>query len=134
MAEVVVTVSGNLTGDPELRFIPSGSGVASFTVASTPRVLDAKSKEWSDGETTFLRVSVWRRLGEQCAEVLRKGDPVIVVGKLRQRSYEKDGQKRTLFEVEASDVGLGLGSKRLSGDAGKSAGSGSRSKPTAGAW
>lgn len=104
--DVVVTVTGNLTGDPELRFTPNGQAVASFTVASTTRVLDRNSNEWKDGDTLFLRCSVWRQYAENVAESLTKGTRVIVTGRLKQRSYEtKEGEKRTVVEMDVDDVG-----------------------------
>ena len=107
--DVVVTVIGNLTGDPELRFTPNGQAVASFTVASTTRMLDKATNEWKDGDTLFLRCSVWRQYAENVAESLTKGTRVIVTGRLKQRSYEtKEGEKRTVFEVEVDEVGPSL--------------------------
>ena len=107
--DVVVTVVGNLTGDPELRFTPNGQPVASFTVASTTRVLDRGTNEWKDGDTLFLRCSVWRQYAENVAESLTKGTRVIVTGRLKQRSYEtKEGEKRTVVEMEVDDVGPAL--------------------------
>lgn len=107
--DVQVTFVGNLTGDPELRFTPSGAAVASFTVASTPRTFDSKTNEWKDGETIFLRCSVWRQYAENVAESLTKGARVIVVGKLKQRSYEdKEGIKRTSIECDVEDIGPAL--------------------------
>jgi single-strand DNA-binding protein len=104
--DVVVTVVGNLTGDPELRFTPNGLAVASFTVASTTRVLDRASNEWKDGDTLFLRCSVWRQYAENVAESLTKGTRVIVTGRLKQRSYEtKEGEKRQVVELDVDDVG-----------------------------
>jgi single-strand DNA-binding protein len=99
-----ITVVGNLTADPELRFTPSGDAVASFTVASTPRRFDRQTNGWTDGDPLFLRCSVWRQQAENVAEGLRKGDRVVVMGRLRQRAYEKDGQKRTVIECEADEV------------------------------
>lgn len=107
--DVVITVVGNLTGDPELRFTPSGAAVASFTVASTPRVLDKATNEWKDGEALFLRCSVWRQYAENVAESLSKGARVIVTGRLKQRSYEtREGEKRTVIEMEVDEVGPAL--------------------------
>lgn len=105
MAETLITINGNLTADPDLRFTPSGAAVASFTVASTPRRYDKNAGEWIDGDTVFLKVNAWRELGEGAADALKKGDSVIVSGKLTQRSYEKDGEKRTVFEIDPTDVG-----------------------------
>ena len=106
--ETVITVVGNCVRDPELRFTPSGAAVASFAVASTPRTLDRASGEWKDGEPLFLNCSAWRDMAENVAETLTKGMRVIVQGRLRQRSYEKDGQKRTAYELEVDEVGPSL--------------------------
>src|SRR5881227_2581680 len=107
--ETVITVVGNITNDPELRFTPSGAAVASFTVASTPRFLDKQTNEWKDGEALFLRCSIWRQAAENVAESLQRGMRVIVQGRLKQRSYEtKEGEKRTVFEVEVDEVGPSL--------------------------
>jgi single-strand DNA-binding protein len=107
--ETVITVVGNLTNDPELRFTPSGSAVANFTVASTPRTFDRQSNEWKDGETLFLRASVWREAAENVAETLTKGTRVIVQGRLKSRSYEtKEGEKRTVMELEVDEIGPSL--------------------------
>src|SRR5215471_8785626 len=107
--DVTITVVGNLTNDPELRFTPSGAAVASFTVASTPRYLDKNTNEWKDGDALFLRCSVWRQAAENIAESLTRGARVIVTGRLRQRSYEtKEGEKRTVVELEVDEVGPSL--------------------------
>ena len=107
--ETVITVIGNLTGDPELRFTPSGAAVASFTVASTPRTLDKATNEWKDGEALFLRCSIWRQAAENVAESLQKGMRVIVQGRLQQRSYEtKEGEKRTVIEMQVDEIGPSL--------------------------
>jgi single-strand DNA-binding protein len=106
--DTTITVVGNLTADPELRFTASGHAVASFTVASTPRSFDRNSNEWKDGETLFLKCSVWRQYAENVAESLTKGARVIVVGRLKQRSYEKDGQTRTVYELDVDDIGPAL--------------------------
>ncbi|MEE1621070.1 single-stranded DNA-binding protein [Zafaria sp. J156] len=107
--ETVITVIGNLTGDPELRFTPSGSAVANFTIASTPRTFDRQSNEWKDGETLFLRASVWREAAENVAETLTKGMRVIAQGRLKSRSYEtKEGEKRTVIELEVDEIGPSL--------------------------
>jgi single-strand DNA-binding protein len=107
--DVVVTIVGNLTADPELRFTPSGAAVASFTVASTPRVLDKATNEWKDGDSLFMRCSVWRQYAENVAESLTKGARVIVTGRLKQRSYEtREGEKRTVVEMEVDDIGPAL--------------------------
>ncbi|MBF0688117.1 MAG: single-stranded DNA-binding protein [Cellulomonas sp.] len=107
--ETTITVIGNLTGDPELRFTPSGAAVANFTVASTPRTFDRQSNEWKDGETLFLRCSIWREAAESVAESLTKGTRVIVQGRLSQRSYEtREGEKRTVYELQVDEVGPSL--------------------------
>src|SRR5499427_460161 len=107
--ETTITVVGNLTDDPELRFTPSGAAVAKFRVASTPRTLDRASGEWKDGEPLFLSCTVWRQAAENVAESLQRGSRVIVSGRLRQRSYEtKEGEKRTVYEIEVDEVGPSL--------------------------
>ena len=107
--ETVITVVGNLTADPELRFTPSGAAVASFTVASTPRTFDRQANEWKDGETLFMRCSVWREYAENVAESLEKGLRVIVQGRLVQRSFEtREGEKRTVVEMQVDEVGPAL--------------------------
>jgi single-strand DNA-binding protein len=107
--ETTITVIGNLTADPELRFTPSGAAVASFTVASTPRTFDRNTGEWKDGEALFLRCSVWRQAAENVAESLTRGSRVLVSGRLRQRSFEtRDGEKRTVVELEVDEVGPSL--------------------------
>ncbi|WP_415854719.1 single-stranded DNA-binding protein [Sinomonas sp. G460-2] len=107
--ETTITVIGNLTNDPELRFTPSGSAVANFTVASTPRTFDRQANEWKDGETLFLRASIWREAAENVAESLTKGMRVIVSGRLKSRSYEtKEGEKRTVIELEVDEIGPSL--------------------------
>ncbi|HET9172490.1 MAG TPA: single-stranded DNA-binding protein [Actinospica sp.] len=104
--ETVITVIGNLTNDPELRFTPSGAAVAGFTVASTPRTLDRESGQWKDGDPLFLRCSVWRQYAENVAESLTKGMQVIVQGRLKQRSYEtREGEKRTVVELDVDEIG-----------------------------
>lgn len=103
-----ITVVGNLTADPELRFTPSGAAVANFTVASTPRKFDKQTNEWVDQEALFLRCSVWRQYAENVAESLTKGMRVIAHGNLKQRSYEKDGEKRTTYEMDVDEVGPAL--------------------------
>jgi single-strand DNA-binding protein len=107
--ETTLTVIGNLTNDPELRFTPSGSAVANFTVASTPKTFDRNSNEWKDGETLFLRCAVWKEPGENVAESLTKGQRVIITGRLKSRSYEtKEGEKRTVIELEVDEIGPSL--------------------------
>ena len=107
--DVTITVIGNLTDDPELRFTPSGAAVAKFRVASTPRFLDRTTNEWKDGEPLFLTCNVWRQAAENCAESLQRGARVIVSGRLRQRSYEtREGEKRTVMELEVDEIGPSL--------------------------
>ncbi|WP_190820068.1 single-stranded DNA-binding protein [Saccharopolyspora pogona] len=107
--ETVITVVGNLTADPELRFTPSGAAVANFTVASTPRTFDRQSGEWKDGEALFLRCNIWRQAAENVAESLTRGMRVVVQGRLRQRSFEtKEGEKRTVVELEVDEIGPSL--------------------------
>jgi single-strand DNA-binding protein len=107
--DVTITVIGNLTDDPELRFTPSGAAVAKFRVASTPRFMDRASGEWKDGDPLFLSCTVWRQAAENVAESLQRGARVIVSGRLRQRSYEtKEGEKRTVMELEVDEVGPSL--------------------------
>jgi single-strand DNA-binding protein len=107
--ETSITIIGNLTNDPELRFSPSGSAVANFTIASTPRTFDRNSSEWKDGETLFLRAAVWKEAAENVAESLTKGMRVIVSGRLKSRSYEtKEGEKRTVIEFEVDEIGPSL--------------------------
>lgn len=107
--ETVITVVGNLVDDPELRFTPSGAAVAKFRVASTPRVFDRDTSEWKDGESLFLTCSVWRQTAENVAESLQRGMRVIVQGRLKQRSYEdNEGVKRTVYELDADEVGPSL--------------------------
>src|SRR6201985_2066649 len=104
-----ITIAGNLVDDPELRFTPSGQPVAKFRVASTPRFLDKNTNEWKDGDSLFLTCNVWRQAAENAAESLTRGMRVIVSGRLRQRSYEtREGEKRTVYEVEVDDVGPSL--------------------------
>ena len=104
-----ITVVGNLVADPELRFTPAGQPVATFRVASTPRIRDNATNEWKDGDSLFLSCNVWRQAAENVAESLQRGMRVIVTGRLRQRNYEtKEGEKRTVYEVEVDDVGPSL--------------------------
>jgi single-strand DNA-binding protein len=107
--ETPITVVGNLTADPELRFTPSGAAVANFTVASTPRTFDRQTNDWKDQETLFLNCSVWRQAAENAAESLTRGMRVIVSGRLKARSYEtREGEKRTVFEIDVEEVGPSL--------------------------
>ena len=107
--DVNVTIVGNLTNDPELRFTPSGAAVANFTVASNTRYLDKATNEWKDGEPLFMRCNVWRQYAENVAESLTRGTRVIVTGRLKQRSYDdREGNKRTVIELDVDDVGPAL--------------------------
>ena len=107
--ETIITVVGNLTDDPELRFTPSGAAVANFTVASTPRTFDKNSNEWVDQEAMFLRCSIWRQAAENVAESLQRGMRVVVHGRLKARSYEtREGEKRTVFEIDVEEIGPSL--------------------------
>ena len=107
--DTVITVIGNLTADPELRFTQSGAAVANFTVASTPRTFDRQSGEWKDGEALFLRCNIWRQAAENVAESLTRGARVIVSGRLKQRSFEtREGEKRSVVELEVDEIGPSL--------------------------
>jgi single-strand DNA-binding protein len=107
--EPPITLIGNLTGDPELRFTPSGAAVANFTIASTPRTLDRQSNEWKDGETLFISCAVWRQVAENVAESLTRGSRVVVHGRLKARSYDdRDGNKRTVFECDVEEIGASM--------------------------
>ncbi|MFC4012875.1 single-stranded DNA-binding protein [Nonomuraea purpurea] len=107
--DTVITIVGNLVDDPELRFTPTGQAVARFRIASTPRFMDRQTNEWKDGESLFLTCNVWRQAAENAAESLQRGMRVIVQGRLKQRSYEtKEGEKRTVYEVEVDEVGPSL--------------------------
>lgn len=104
--ETIITVVGNLTADPELRFTPSGAAVANFTIASTPRTFDRQTNEWKDGETLFMRCSIWREAAENVAESLTKGMRVVAQGRMVQRSYEtQQGEKRTVVEMQVDEIG-----------------------------
>ena len=107
--ETVITIVGNLTDDPELRFTPSGAAVANFTIASTPRTFDKTTNEWKDGDPLFLRACIWRQYAENTAETLTKGARVIATGRLKQRSYEdREGVKRTVVELDIEEIGPAL--------------------------
>ena len=107
--ETIITVVGNLTADPELRYTQNGLPVANFTIASTPRTMDAQTREWKDGEALFMRASVWREFAEHVAGSLTKGMRVIATGRLKQRSYEtREGEKRTSIELEVDEIGPSL--------------------------
>lgn len=107
--ETTVTVIGNLTADPELRFTPSGAAVCNFTIASTPRTFDRQANEWKDGETLFMRCAIWRDAAENVAESLHRGTRVIAEGRLKSRSYDtKEGEKRTVIELDVDEIGPSL--------------------------
>lgn len=107
--DTTITVIGNLTADPELRFTPAGAAVANFTVASTPRTFDRNKNEWVDGDALFMRCNIWREAAENVAESLTRGSRVIVSGRLKQRSYEtREGEKRTVVELEVDEIGPSL--------------------------
>ena len=107
--EPTTTIAGNLTADPELRFTPSGTAVANFTIASTPRVLDRQSNDWKDGETLFIRCTLWREAAQYAADSLRKGNRVIAEGTLKSRSFEtREGEKRTVIELEVEEIGASM--------------------------
>ena len=107
-----VTISGRLTADPQLRFIPSGDAVASFTVAHNERKLDKQTGQWVDGEPLFIKVEAWRQLGEGAAETLAKGSPVIVVGVLKPDNWEKDGETRKSIKLVATEVGASVRARK----------------------
>jgi single-strand DNA-binding protein len=137
--ETTITLVGNLTADPELRFTPSGAAVANFTVASTPRTFDRQTNEWRDGDAMFLNCAVWRQAAENVAESLQKGMRVIVQGRLKSRSYEtREGEKRTVFEIDVDEIGPALKyatakvSRTTSGGGGGQGGGGGRSNNTGG--
>jgi len=107
--DTLITIVGNLVEDPELKYTPNGAAVARFRIASTPRFMDKATSEWKDGDSLFLTVNVWRQAAENVTESLTKGTRVIVQGRLKQRSYEtKQGEKRTVYEVEADEIGPSL--------------------------
>ncbi|MGL5830375.1 MAG: single-stranded DNA-binding protein [Angustibacter sp.] len=104
--DTVITIIGNLTSDPELRFTPSGAAVANFTIASTPRTFDRQTSEWKDGETLFMRCSIWREAAENVAESLTRGTAVIATGRLQSRTFDtKEGEKRTVVELSVDEIG-----------------------------
>ena len=139
--DTIITVIGNLTADPELRFTPSGAAVANFTVASTPRMFDRQTNEWKDGEALFLRCNIWREAAENVAESLVRGSRVIVSGRLKQRSFEtREGEKRTVMELEVDEIGPSLryatakvnkANRSGGGGGGFGSGSGGNSRPAA---
>ena len=126
--ETIITILGNLTADPELKFIPSGAAVTNFTVASTPRQFDRNTNEFKDGETLFMRCAVWRDQAENVAESLTKGMAVIVQGNLKQRAYEtKEGERRAVVELEVTEVGPSL--RNASAKVTKGGAKGARQQP-----
>jgi single-strand DNA-binding protein len=130
--ETTITLVGNLTADPELRFTPSGAAVANFTVASTPRTFDRNTNEWRDGDAMFINCAVWRQAAENVAESLQKGMRVIVQGRLKSRSYEtREGERRTVFEIDVDEIGPALkyATAKISRNAGGGQGGG---RPPAG--
>ena len=138
--ETTITVIGNLVDDPELRFTPSGAPVANFRIASTPRTFDRQTNEWKDGDTLFMRCSLWREAAENVAESLTKGMRVIVTGRLVSRSYESNGEKRNVTELQVDEVGPSLRyatakvarQQRSGGASGGTGGSGFASSPAGG--
>jgi single-strand DNA-binding protein len=108
IGDTTLTVVGNLTKDPEVRFLPTGAAVASFTVAASRRGFDQQRNEWKDGDTLFLRCSAWRQLAEHIGDTLNRGDRVVATGRLKQREYEVDNVKRTVFELDVEDIGASL--------------------------
>jgi single-strand DNA-binding protein len=139
--ETLITIAGNLTADPELRFTPAGHAVASFTIASTPRTFDRDANEWKDGDSLFMRCSAWRQLAENIAESLTKGIRVVATGRLKQRSYEtREGEKRTVIELDVEEVGPSLKSatakvtKAQRGGGGGFGGGGSSTPANADPW
>ena len=132
MNDTQITVIGNLTADPELRYTPNGLPVANFTIASTPRAFDRAANEWKDGEALFLRASVWKEFAEHVAGSLTKGMRVIAQGRLRQRSYQdREGNQRTAIELEVDEIGPSL--RYATAQVTRSAGNGT-SQATGGAW
>ena len=107
--EPTTTIAGNLTTDPDLRFTPSGTAVANFTIASTPRIQDRQTNDWKDGETLFIRCTVWREMAQYVVDSLHKGNRVIAEGTLKSRSYEtREGEKRTVIELDVEEIGASL--------------------------
>ena len=128
--ETTITLVGNLTADPELRFTPSGAAVANFTVASTPRTFDRQTNEWRDGDAMFLNCAVWRQAAENVAESLQKGMRVIVQGRLKSRSYEtREGERRTVFEIDVDEIGPALRYATAKVSRNQSGGGGQSSRP-----
>lgn len=132
--ETVITVVGNCTADPEIRYTPNGAAVANVTVASTPRTFDRNSNQWKDGDPLFLRCNIWREQAENVAESLTRGMRVIVTGRLRQRAYEtREGEKRTVIELEVDEIGPSLKYAKASVNK-ASRGSGGGSQQQSGGW
>jgi single-strand DNA-binding protein len=127
-----ITIVGNLTADPDLKYVSGDKAVANFTIASTPRKFDATTKEWVDGDTLFMRASLWKEAAENAADSLRKGQRVIVTGRLKQRSYEKDGQTRSVVELEAEEIGPSL--RYATAQVSKKEFAGKGSKPAGDGW
>jgi single-strand DNA-binding protein len=128
--ETIITVVGNLTADPELRYTQSGLAVVNFTIASTPRSFDRQANEWKDGEAMFLRASCWREFAEHVAGSLSKGSRVIATGRLKQRSYQdREGQNRTAIELEVDEIGPSL--RYATAQVTRAAGKGNAAQPTA---
>ncbi|KRV47297.1 single-stranded DNA-binding protein [Wenjunlia vitaminophila] len=134
--ETVITIVGNLTDDPALRFTQSGAAVASFTIASTPRTFDRQSNEWKDGEALFMRCSLWRQAAENAAESLQRGMRVVAQGRLRQRSYEVNGEKRTVVEMEVDEIGPSLryATAKVTKTGGRGGQGGYGGGPSGGGW
>lgn len=135
--ETIITLVGNLTADPELRFTPNGAAVANFTVASTPRTFDRTTNEWRDGDAMFINCSVWRQAAENVAESLTKGMRVIVQGRLKSRSYEtREGDRRTVFEIDVEEVGPALryASAKVTRNSGAAGAGYSSGQPSGGGW
>lgn len=124
--DTIITVIGHLTADPELRYTPSGAPVSNFTIASTPRFFDRQSSEWKDGETLFMRCSLWREAAENASESLRKGMRVIAQGRLKARSFEtREGERRTAWELDVDEIGPSL--RRATAQVTKTTGGGQQS-------
>ncbi|MFV0451810.1 MAG: single-stranded DNA-binding protein [Propioniciclava sp.] len=135
--ETIITLVGNLTADPELRFTPSGAPVANFTVASTPRTFDRATGEWKDGDAMFINCSVWRQAAENVAESLTKGMRVVVQGRLKSRSYEtREGERRTVFEIDVDEIGPSLryATARVTRSSGGGGGGGYNQGGSGGDW
>ncbi|GHF21534.1 single-stranded DNA-binding protein [Pseudolysinimonas yzui] len=133
--ETIITVVGNLTADPELRYTQNGLAVANFTIASTPRTFDRQANDWKDGEALFLRASCWREFAEHVAGSLTKGSRVVATGRLKQRSYDdRDGNKRTAIELEVDEIGPSLryATAQVTRAPGGSSGGGGRGQVAAG--